>query len=233
MSLKDFEDRVLNDLLPEFCNDPARRYGTTGFKPDFDAVNDADARGFLQGLDAGLVKLVGRMYRASRSHAGEQFFWEHARGTEPRAITLWIEPIITVATLSKLHFQLGWPKELLGTQSVDDAFDAMAYISLDTTNEYVACEVKKTTKELDFLVRTMLKFSTLPPTANVDNKEKNAYRKIKALRARRAPFFWAVGPGGSSIAFKLTYLDSGPINFTEVAVQNLQHSLFPTASTII
>lgn len=233
MSLKEFEDRILNDLLPEFCNDPARRYGTTGFKPDFGAVDDADAQGFLQGLDAGLVKLVGRMYRAPRSHAGEQFFWEHGRDTKPRAITLWIEPIITVATLSRFHFELGWPKELLGTQSVDDAFDAMAYVSSDTTSEYVACEVKKTTKELDFLTRTMLKLSTLPPTANVVNKEKNAYRKIKALRARRAPFFWAVGPGGGSVAFKLTYLDGGPIIFDEVAVRNLGYPLSPTASTTI
>ena len=204
-----FEDRILNDLLPEFCNDPGRRYDIAGFRNSSYEVNDIDADNFLKGLEAGLVKLVGRLYRAPRSHAGEQFFWEHEKGLKPRPITLWMEPIITVATLWKLHFELGWPKNSLGTQSIDGAFDVTTYVDANLPNEYIACEVKKTTKEMDNLLITMRKFAILPVDGNVSDREKNAYRKVMALRNRQAPFFWAVGPGGNSIAFKLAYSDEG------------------------
>ncbi len=229
MSSEVFEDRILNDLLPEFCNHPARCYDIAGFKSNFREVEGIDAQNFLKGLDAGLVELVGRLYRAPQSRAGEQFFWEHEKNLKPRPITLWIEPIITIATLYRLHSELGWPKELLGTQSVDHAFDATAFVDSDTTNEYIACEVKKTIKERNSLIRIMRKFAALPPSDTVSDQEKNAYRKIKGLRARRAPLFWAVGPGGNSIAFKLAYSGDGLITFDETSIRDLRYPALPIA----
>ncbi|OHV77998.1 hypothetical protein [Ensifer sp. LCM 4579] len=225
-----FKDLILNHLLPEFCNDPRRSYDLAGFRHNFGQVDDVDADNFMKALDAGLVKLDGRLYRAPRSCAGEQFFWEHKKALKLRPITIWIEPIITVATLWKLHFELGWPKELLGTQSIDYAFDAAAYADADSKNEYIACEVKKTTQELDSLVRTMRKFAALPVDAIVSEREKNAFKKIVGLRNRRAPLFWAVGPGGNSLAFKLSYSGDGLIAFDEALIRDLRHPHRPLPS---
>lgn len=164
-----FEYRILNDLLPAFCNHPhrsAKNYHVSGFKPNFSAIDDIDAENFLKAMDAGLVSPVERrrrapLYEAPQSRAGEQLFWEHDKNAIPRPLTLWIEPIITIATLSTLHFDFGWPRELLGTQSVDWAFDVAAYVASDLENEYIACEVKKTVEEVDRLVESMRKFGAL------------------------------------------------------------------------
>jgi len=224
MSSKVFEDRIVNDLLPLFCNDPARQYGTAGFKANFHDVDDLDAENFLKGLDANLVTLVGRLYWAPRSWTGEQFFWEHERAISPRPITLWTEPIITVATLSRLHFELGWPKELLGTQSVGGAFDVVAYLGSGSETEHIACEVKKTVKEADRLIRLMREFATLPPDDAIQGPRRNAYQKVKGLRARRAPLLWVVGPGGYSHAFKVAYSDNGLVAFEEASFRDLRYS---------
>jgi hypothetical protein len=105
-----FRNRILNDLLPTFCNDPSRLRGATGFKQDWDKIGEIDAADFLRGVDGELVKHEGRgLYRAPRSCAREQFFWSGAKKKSPRPIALWVEPIITVAVLARLHFDLGWP----------------------------------------------------------------------------------------------------------------------------
>jgi hypothetical protein len=38
-------------------------------------------------------------------------------------MTLWVEPIITIGALSRLHFEFGWPAAMLGMQTDDYAFD--------------------------------------------------------------------------------------------------------------
>ena len=128
-----FRNRVLNDLLPTYCNDPSRLWDVAGFKQDWDKIGEIDAADFLRGVDGELVKHEGRgLYRAPRSTAREQFFWPGVKKKTPRPITLWVEPIITVAVLARLHFDLGWPKELIGTQSKDWAFDVTTYLSTDS-----------------------------------------------------------------------------------------------------
>eukprot|EP01036_Dinobryon_divergens_P060106 gene60106-80160_t len=87
MALKAFEDRILTDLLPTFCDDPKRASGSDGFRRDWERVSEADAEDFLRGIDNGLVKHVKRgLYRAARSCASEQFFWEGLKSVEPRPI---------------------------------------------------------------------------------------------------------------------------------------------------
>lgn len=218
-----FKDRVLNDLLPAFCNDPARNYDMAGFKANFYDVHEADAGAFLKALDGGLVQLDGNMYRAPRSCAREQLFWEGPKKTSPRSITIWVEPIITIATLSRLHFELKWPKYLLGTQSIDWAFDVIAFLPEQSAREHVACEVKKTERELSFLIQWMREFGTSPSRVAANDKERNAYRKIAALRARQIPLFWAVGPGRSGIAFRASYPDDGRVVLEEISETELRY----------
>jgi hypothetical protein len=203
-----FKDRIMGDLLPMFCNDPSRAWGCEGFKEDWRKVTERDAADFLLALDAGLIAHQGRgLYRAPRSLASEQFFWSGSKSVSPRPVSLWVEPIITVAALSRLHFKWGWPRELIGTQSRKWEFDVTAYRSADLSNEYLACEVKKTLREQNELIELMQRFSIdpYPGDALASSKEKNAYRKLKGLHARRAAIFWAAGPDGTSEVFRVTY----------------------------
>ena len=209
-----FRDLIL--LLPTFCNDPSRGRGCEGFKEDWTKVTEKDAADFLSALDAGLIEHVGRgLYRAPKSHASEQFFWEGNKNISPRPVTLWVEPIITVAVLYRLHFKWGWPKNLLGTQSKKWDFDVIAYRASDLSNEYVACEVKKTVAELDQLVELMGRFSAVRDLRDApkSKREENAFRKLTGLQERRAPIFWAVGPNGANKVFRMTYTDGGALTW--------------------
>ena len=224
MTSTGFEDRILNGLLPTFCNDPSRRWGCDGFRKEWHKISGIDAQDFLRGLDAGLVEHVGRgMYRAPRSHASEQFFWSGLRDIHPRPVTLSIEPIITVAVLSRLHFDRGWPKDYLGTQSKEWAFDVAAYLPSNPTREYVACEVKKTERELEQLIALMRRFGESEPIGDLRKEELNAFRKVKGLRSRRAPLFWAVGPGGINAVFRVIYSDGDLVTFEEAPLAELQY----------
>ncbi|MGH6881073.1 MAG: hypothetical protein ACREFM_09145 [Hypericibacter sp.] len=205
----------MENLLPTFCNDPSRGWGCEGFKENWKKVTEKDAADFLSALDAGLVKHLGRgLYRAPRSQASEQFFWSGRKNVSPRPVAIWVEPIIAVAVLYRLHFKWGWPKDLLGTQSRKWEFDVTAYRASDLNNEYVACEVKKTAAELDQLVELMQRFSTDRDLCDApkSSKEKNAFRKLKGLQARQAPIFWAVGPNGANKVFRATYTDRGAVS---------------------
>ncbi len=210
-----FQDRILNEFLPTFC--ASRSYSMDGFKEDWNKVSEADATDFLRAFSAGLVKHESRgLYRAPRSYASEQFFWQGLRKKSPRPITLWLEPIITIAVLARLHFELGWPKESLGTQTKGGwAFDAATYSSSDSEVEYIACEVKKTSAEVSKLLELMDRFGKNPDAAVALN-EQNAFRKVKALRSRRSPWFWAVGPGRSSHAFRVEYAEEDVVLFHEI-----------------
>jgi hypothetical protein len=226
-TFQSFKDRVMGDLLPAFCDDPSRGWGREGFKEDWGNVTEKDAADFLVAFDAGLIEHQGRgRYRAPKSFAGEQFFWSGTKTTSPRRFTLWIEPIITVAVLSRVHFKWGWPKELIGTQSKKYEFDATAYRASDMDNEYVACEVKKTVSELDQLVELMQRYSTddhITFDRLKSGKEKNAFKKLNGLKARRAPIFWAVGPNETNRIFRMLYTEVGAVIFNPATEEALAY----------
>lgn len=211
-----FQDRILNDLLPAFCDRPDRTWCRDGFQNNWANVSDCDATDFLRAMDAGLIKHLGRgLYRAPRSLASEAFFWEGHKNISPRRLTLWREPIITVAVLARLHFDLGWPANLIGTQSRNWEFDVTAYRSCDPQNEYVACEVKKTVAELEQMIELMHRFSSddKPVSSSMNSKKINAYKKLAGLKLRRAALFWAVGPGNMNHIFQMEYGDEGSVAF--------------------
>ena len=226
MTSQIFKDRIVGELLPIYCNDPSRGLGCEGFKANWKKVTDVDAADFLLALDAGLIRhLGGGLYRAPRSRASEIFFWAGLKSVSPRPVTLWVEPIITVAVLSRLHFKWGWPRDLLGTQSAKWEFDVTAYLATDLSIEYVACEVKKTVAELDQLVELMQRFAADSSAyeAGKAAKEKNAFNKLKGLKERRASIFWAVGPGGANRVFRVTYADGGLVTFRPASVDALRY----------
>jgi hypothetical protein len=89
------------------------------------------------------------------------------------------------------------------------------YWSSDSELEYIACEVKKTNAEIGKLLELMDRFGK-DPHAAVAPKEQNAFRKVKALRSRRPPLFWAVGPGRSGHAFRMEYSGDDVVCFHEI-----------------
>jgi hypothetical protein len=221
-----FKSWVLDDQLPKFCGDPSRGMGSAGFKqPDWSEFSKLDVKDFLQALDSNLVKHVGRgEWRAPKSGATEHFFSSGPTNLMPRTFWLLMEPIVTVAGLARLHFEYGWPSEFLGMQPKGYAVDFVAYNPSDMENEHVACEVKNSTPELVKLVRIMrqLAANNVQSEACVRQSEKNAFRKLKRLRDRKIPVFWALGPGGAGDVFRMVYGKGGLVTFNPASEDALR-----------
>lgn len=219
-----FSKRLLTDWLPVYCNDPKRNYSVEGFKRDSIKVSKKDAQDFMRAIDTKIVTDVGGgRFRMPRSKASEVLFWEGSKTITPRPITLWLEPIITIAAMARLHLDYGWPVELLGMQSEGWAFDLCVFKPNDFKNEYVAGEIKKCSKEIDSLLANMHKsFSE----GNLDNpsvppERINAHRKCIGLQRCQAPLFWVLGPGGDSRLFEVTYSFDGEIKLQRTSDDQL------------
>jgi len=219
-----FRTRISNQLLPEFCNDPTRNLMSYTFQEvDWGKVREEDAADCLRSIDGGLVEHVGRgQYRAPHGNK-EQFFNHGDKGKCPRSIYLRRETIIAMAVLARFHFDLGWAKQSLGLESKGGAFDAATYLSSDSHVEHIACEVKKSTAELEQLIELMIRFGRDPSDKPMRKQEENAFKKIQALRSRRPPLFWAVGPGGSNNAFRIGYTEDGSVRFDEIPTRELSY----------
>jgi hypothetical protein len=214
--------------LPAYCHDPARRYDPSGFKGGLRSLSAHDAADFIYALDSGLVRDIGGgRYRAPRSKATEVLFWEGPKTAIPRTITLWREPVITIAALARLRRDHGWPAALLGLQSADWAFDLVAYVASQSNAIAIAGEVKKSANELVNMVRYLQDFATDPAKVAACQKgaELNAARKWTALAAVRAPLFWAVGPAGLSELHSVKYDELGPRNFACVPSSALRYAI--------
>ena len=219
-----FEDLVYDQLIPEFCSDPGRHLDAAGFRPESLTISEEDARYFLLAWQSGLIEHQGRgLYVAKQSSTKEQFFWEGRRDERPKRFTLWLEPVITVGGLARLHFDFSWPSELIGSQSKDWAFDLVAVLP-GRNGEYIAGEVKKSSREIDDLIILMEEYGRYPDEEEPANsgKRRNAFKKVRALRARQAPLFWALGPNSDSRVFQVGYQDDGSLSFTSVSNAALQ-----------
>jgi hypothetical protein len=214
-SITTFEALLYDTLLPDFCSEPKRRCERKGFREESVRIVEEDASYFMQAWNSGLVERAGPgLYTATQSSGSEQFFWEGRKSEELRSFTLWLEPIITFGGLARLHHDYSWPKTQIGTQSVDWAFDIVAFKS-DGPDEHIAGEVKKTRKEVDELLCLMQHYGSEPGAVEPDKsgKERNAFKKVTGLRSRRAPIFWALGPDGYSKVFTTKFEDGGVVEF--------------------
>ena len=218
-NLQRFTHRLQTEWLPAFCADPKRLFSPSGFKEFSITITEVDAGNFLRALDSGLVyDAGGGRYHCARSNAQEQIFWEGQKSIEPRPLTLWIEPVITIATMARLRFDFGWPAEVLGMQSKDWAFDFAVYRSATDKNEWIAGEVKTSSAEIDELVLHLRAYGQTGATAPLSTLPKhiNSFKKWTALLRCRAPLFWAVGPGNYTRAFEVQYGLDGTAVFSDV-----------------
>lgn len=99
----------------------------------------------------------------------------------------------------------GWPAERLGAQSATYAFDFVGY-QADERTEQIVCEVKPSSKSIDLLLSTMTKHRCSPKEALSDCKaaERNALKKVIALRESASCTFWALGPDNYGYIFAVT-----------------------------
>lgn len=201
----EFNQRLIKDWLVPFCS--ARGYSLDGFDSRVAIyLSENDARDFMQSVDHGLVVHHGGFFTAPQSKAKEQIFWEGDRQSVPRKISLWLEPIITMGALRRLQQDYGWEGHLLGLQSKTWAFDLVAYSPMDINAEYLVCEVKKTAREIDLLINLMRKHLDSPAyiEQTLKGAERNAFKKVMALRASPSNVFWALGPNRYSYVFTIS-----------------------------
>jgi hypothetical protein len=205
-----FMRRLQEEWLPAYCNDPGRLYSIEGYRAKHDNLTENDAKDFLRALDNSVAAFGDReRLRMAHGHASETLFWEHERNIVPRPITLWLETVITVAVGARLHLNYGWPIASLGMQSKDSAFDVMAFRPPDFTNEHVAVEVKKSSRELNLLMQNLTRccIGDHDTGCQTNATRVNAHRKWIAISSRRPKFFWAVGPSPDSRLYKVYYAD--------------------------
>ncbi len=223
--LEIFERRLHSEWLPEFCKDVKRQLSTDGFVEKSLKVTNFDAANFIRALDGGIVHdSGGGRYRCHRSNAFEQIFWEGWKSKKPRSLTLWVEPVITIATVARLHLDYGWPVESLCMQSKSWAFDFAVFKDESGANEFIAGEVKKNARELDSLMENMMEFGRLgSDECEEGGPRKNAFKKWHALRLCKAPYFWAVGPDNYTRLFSVAYRSDKTAKFTQVGLEDLVH----------
>lgn len=224
MAFARFNELIETTLIPEYCTHPTMGMTPQGFKNDVDKLSLTDIELFMHAWDFGLIRHVSHgNYKLGRANATEKFFWEGRKGAGVRSYTLWLEPIITAAVLARMHIDLGWPVDLIGSQSKDRwAFDAIAYRNADDENGYVLCEVKKTIREIDQLAKNMQEFLSVPPVTedSLKDAELNAYRKVKALRAKQPAFLWLAGPNKYDLIYKVNY-EGSLISLEPVSIAEL------------
>jgi len=202
-----FDERMRGEWLMAYCSDPQRRYNPTGFDPSSLRVSEVDARDCARAIDEAVVRdLGGGRYRAARSSGDEVLFWEGHKTRSPRRITAWLEPVITFAALARLHYRHHWPKECLGAQSADWAYDMVGFRSPDDDNPVLLGEIKKTSKGIRALRDDLL---ALADGATPSSRSKNSVRKWYALLATRPELLWLMGPCEEAYVYAPIYSSVG------------------------
>ncbi|MEI6703028.1 MAG: hypothetical protein WCL71_05760 [Deltaproteobacteria bacterium] len=228
-ALIEFSRRIADEWLPIYCNDPKRieHHAVEGFKWESVKVSAMDAYDFMCALDHKIViDTGGGRFRMPQSKANEYMFTHGSNAISPRPLTLWLEPVITIGVMARLHMYYGWPISCLGMQSEDWAFDFVVFKPHDLVKEHIAGEVKKTEKELDTFIANLHRSCV---EGDIDIKTLsaariNAHKKWLGLRRSNAPLFWALGPNGYGHIFKVDYSPDGVISLHETTDDQLYYS---------
>lgn len=130
-----------------------------------------------------------------------------------------METVLTVAAGARLHFEHGWPIELLAMQPHKDyAFDLASFMPPNLADEYIAAEIKPTVREFAALSSNLRRCCLDDHDDDCVTKKprRNAHRKWSALRARKPPLLWLVGPSPHSEVYRLLHRPDGVIEMEPV-----------------
>jgi hypothetical protein len=136
-----------------------------------------------------------------------------------------------MAGLLRLQRDYLWPASQLGLQSRTWAFDLVAY-DADLRTERLVCEVKKTEREVDDLLTFMERHLDTPAPAisELKSAERNAFKKVLALRESASSVFWALGPNGYGHVFDVVRDRGRLLRLDRAAESLLKAPLFPIAA---
>jgi hypothetical protein len=212
--LFEFEQLLHDTLIPDWVGASDRDMEIVSFAGSKTKLSEFDAAEFMRAWNSGMLNHFERgRYRFRENGSLEQFFSSGLKAQSPRSFTLWLEPIIQVGSMARLHFDFGWPEDRIGTQSKDGAFDVVAFRSNRDT-EAIAGEVKKTELEAERLIELMFAFGLDPnATEPKSGSRRNAFKKVYALRQRRPPIFWTIGPDRYSKVYSVRYFPEGQVEF--------------------
>ncbi|MFT5638434.1 MAG: hypothetical protein ACI861_001256 [Paracoccaceae bacterium] len=220
-----FVDRMYSEWLPAFCDSRAGDFKVEGFhEKSLKRLTGYDACWFMEAVDKGFVVENGGFFTAPKSSAKEQVFWGGRKGMEIRDIYLWAEPVITIGAVARLVEEFNWPIDLVGTQSKYPwPFDLVCYAS-NADDYIIACEVKKSKQEIVKLIDQMVSFSTVEPlqTEPENATARNAYRKIVGIRESWPEIFWALGPDGFEMVFRIQRVNGTDV-FTLLELSDNTH----------
>ena len=163
----------------------------------------------MRAIDKRLVEHEAGVFLSPMSMAKEQIFWTGSKAVEPRPLSLWLEPVITIGALAFLHEKFSWPETNLGLQSKRRwSFDLVGYTN-DLEREPLLCEVKKTDAEIEVLIEYMRCYCTrAPDSTEPSNKiRQNAYRKVQDIRIAWPEYVWVLGPAGKGAVFQIDRTD--------------------------
>lgn len=218
--------RQLHDVwLPAFCSDEKRKFDPVGFKDASIRLAEFDASNFLRAIKSGLVRdRGGGRYQSKRSSAQEQIFWEGLKSVEPRPLTLWLEPVITMGTIARLSLDFGWPPDVLGMQSKDWAFDFVVYESPSSKKKHVSGEVKTTAIQCDNLIADLHAYGKTGASEPLSGhlRHKNSFKKWQSLLNGRAKLLWVVGPDNYTHLFEVQYGPDKKAHFLKTTLDRLQ-----------
>jgi hypothetical protein len=215
-TLEIFKRRIAEEWLPAYCS--KRRYTTDAFKFEPFLLSARDASDCMRAIDSGIVRDEGTgAYLAAIGTVHEYLFWELGRKIDvPRRIRLWLEPVIAFAALARLHFDYGWPPNLLGVQPKTWAFDLAAY---GADRQYrILGEVKKTDKEAKSLISDLTRACAAQSSSAIPM---NSAKKWNELVRGRPPTLWIIGPAGCSRVFRCSYPTDVAVNLLETSVSDL------------
>ncbi len=159
-------------------------------------------------------------YKARRGTATEPLFWEGARNTMPRPITFWLEPAITFAALARLHFDYGWPVDLLANQPRTWAFDLAAHDRADPNSYRILGEIKKSVKEAERLISDL---TSAASGRAVESILPNSAKKWDALSRLRPRLLWVVGPSGFSKVYWCDFSVRDTVRLKETTIDALRY----------
>jgi hypothetical protein len=189
--------QLFHDLLIEFCR-------PRGLDPSLvDYTNEPwsqrDIDDFMSSTEI-FQSVGGGVFRWNRGHSLISLFGHGSKGANPRPPTLARESLTAMGSVAYLHYQLGWPLDLIEVETKGYVFDFAAYQPVSSSEDHmvIAGEAKSSATEAEAWLRLLRACAELPAHAldtHANPRAANAHKKRVGLDAERPEYLWLVAPG--------------------------------------
>jgi hypothetical protein len=209
--------RIYDEWLPRYLADEG--YEPGGYLGGEDALAEIDAHWFLQAIDDGIVTVLPKARLSlPASTVLAMIFWEHARASSPRPVSLHREGVLSAGMAARLHVEYGWPVAQLGFEYPPERGDgrrAFDLGALDPSGKLILAGEAKTTKnELTRVLAVMQDCGKKGPHGHApDEKTRtNGHRKWQGLVRCHPKVFFTFGPDEEWSVFNVMYEAHGRLS---------------------